>query len=56
MVVQNLAVQRGQWLNFLCCYVIYEMENSVKNVYVPIKPQRIISVTRRWQYFAKDCL
>ena len=23
MIVQNLAVQRGQWLSFLCCYVVY---------------------------------
>jgi len=30
--------------------------NSVKNVYVPMKPQRIISATRRWEYFAKDYL
>ena len=23
MIVQNLAVQRGQWLSFFCCYVVY---------------------------------
>ena len=71
MVVQNSAVQRGQWLSFLCCYVICEMEkticpldlpclkfilNSMKNVYVPMKPQRMISATRRWKYFSKDYL
>jgi len=69
MVVQNLAVQRGQWLSFLCCYVICEMEktiyhvpclkfilNSIKNVHAPMKPQRVISATRGWEYFAKDYL
>jgi len=30
--------------------------NSVKNVYVTVKPQRVISATRRWQYSAKDYL
>ena len=53
MIVQNLAVQRGQWLSFLCCYVVCEMEkticplprlkfilNSIKNVHAPMKPQR----------------
>jgi len=29
MIVQNLAVQRGQWLSFLCCYVICEMEKTI---------------------------
>jgi len=29
MTVQNSAVQRGQWLSFLCCYVIYEMEETI---------------------------
>jgi len=30
MIVQNLAVQRGQWLSFLCCYVILrDGENNV---------------------------
>jgi len=29
MIVQNLAVQRGQWLNFLCCYVVCEMEKTI---------------------------
>ena len=71
IIVQNLAVQRGQWLSFLCYYVICEMEkticplglprlkfklNSIKNVHVPIKPQRIISATRWWECFAKDYL
>jgi len=59
MVVQNLAVHKGQWLCFLCCYVVCEMEktifplprwkfilNSIKNVHVPMKPQRVISATR----------
>jgi len=71
MIVQNSVVQRGQWLRFLSCYVICEMEktichldlpslkfilNSVKNVYVPMKRQLIISATRGWVYFAKDYL
>jgi len=58
MIVQNLAVQRGQWLSFLCCYVICEMEticplprlkfmlNLIKNVHAPVKPQCVISATR----------
>ena len=66
MIVQNLAVQRGQWLSFLCCYVVCEMEkticplprskfilNSMKNVHAPMKPQRVISAARGWKYFAK---
>ena len=69
MIAQNLAVPRGQWLRFLCCYVVCEMEkticflhrlkfvlNSTKNVHVPKKPQRVISATRGWEYFAKDYL
>jgi len=69
MIVQNLAIQRGQWLSFLCCYVICEMEkticplpclkfilNSTKNGHVPVKPQRVISATRGWEYYAKDHL
>ena len=28
--------------------------NSIKNVHVPMKPQRVISATRGWEYFAKD--
>jgi len=28
MIVQNSAVQRGQWLSFLCCCVICEMEKQ----------------------------
>ena len=67
MIVQNLAVQRGQWLSFLCCYIVCEMEKticplprlkfiliSIKNVHVPKRPQRVISATRGWEYFAKD--
>ena len=63
MIVQTSAIQSGQWLSFLCCDVICEMEKttcplprlkfiliSIKNVYVPMKPQRIISATRRWEY------
>jgi len=69
MIVQNIAVQRRQWLSFLCCYVVCEMEktiwplpslkfilNSIKNVHVPKKPQRVISATRGWEYFAVDYL
>jgi len=69
MIVQNLAIQRGQWLCFLCCYVVCELAktscslrrlkfilNSIKNVHVPMKPQRIISARRDWQYFARDYL
>ena len=67
MFLQNLAVQRGQWLSFLCCYVVCEMEkticplprlrfilNSIKNVHAPMKPQNLISAAR--EYFAKDYL
>ena len=69
MIVHNLAVQRGQWLSFLCCYVVCETEkticplprskfilNSIKNVHAPMKPQRVISAARGWEYFAKDYL
>jgi len=69
MIVPNLAVPRGQWLSFLCCYIVCEIEkticplprlkyilNSMKNVHVPKKPQRVISATRGWEYFAKDSL
>jgi len=68
MIVQNLAVQRGQWLSFLCCYVVCELGNticllprlkfilnSIKNVYVPINPQHVIFAMRDW-YFVKDYL
>jgi len=64
MIVQNLAVQRGQWLSFLCCYIICELEkticplprlkfilNSIQNARVPMNPQRVISATRGWEYF-----
>jgi len=69
MIVQNLAVQRGQWLSFLCCYVVCEMEKticplrrlkfilkSINNVHAPMKEQRAISAARGWEYFAKDYL
>ena len=29
MIAQNSAFQRGQWLSFLCCYVICEMEKTI---------------------------
>jgi len=67
MIVQNLAVQRGQLVSFLCCCVVCAMQkticplprlkfilNSIKNVHVPMKPQRVISAARGWEYFAKD--
>jgi len=69
MIDQNLAVQRGQWLSFLCCYNVCEIEkticplprlkftqNSIQNVHAPMKPQRVISAARDWEYFAKDYL
>ena len=69
MIVKNLAVQRCRWLSFLCCYAVCEMEktifslthlkfilNSMKNVHVPNKTQRVISATRGWKYFGKDYL
>jgi len=28
--------------------------NSIKTAYVPMNPQRAISATRGWEYFAKD--
>jgi len=69
MIVQSLAVQSSQWLSFIRCYVICEMEkticplprlkfilNSIKNADVPMKPQRVISATTGWEYFAKDYL
>ena len=69
MIVQNFAVQRGQWLSFLCSYVVCEIEkticplprlkfilNSIKNVHAPVIPQRVISVTRGWEHFAEDYL
>jgi len=69
MIVQNVTVQRGWWLCFLCCSVVCELEkticllprlkyilNSIKNVHVPRKLQRVISATRGWEYFAKDYL
>ena len=67
MIVQNLAVQRDQWLSLLlCCLRVGENNlpstpfkfilNSMKNVHVPNKPQRVISATRGWEYFAMDYL
>jgi len=69
MIVHNLAVHRDQWLSFLCCSVVCEMEktifpppclkfilNSINNVHMPKKPQRVFSATRGWEYFAKDYL
>jgi len=29
MIVQNLAVKKGQWLSFLCCYVVCETEKTI---------------------------
>ena len=29
MTVQNLAVQGDQWMSFLCCYVVCEMEKTI---------------------------
>jgi len=29
MIVQNLTVQRGQWLCFLCYYVVCELEKTI---------------------------
>ena len=29
MIVQNSAVQKGQWLSFLWCYVVCEMEKII---------------------------
>jgi len=29
MIVQNSAVRRSQWLSFLCCYVVCEMEKTI---------------------------
>ena len=69
MIVQNLVVQRGQWVSFLCCYVVCKMEKTIctlphlkfyaefnKTVHVPMKPQHVISATRGWEFFAKDYL
>jgi len=36
MIVQNLAVQRGQWLSFLCWYVVCEMEKRICPVVICI--------------------
>ena len=66
LIVQNLAVQRGRWLSFLCCLRVGENNlpstpfkidtEFSKNVHVPMKPQRVISATRGWEYTAKDYL
>ena len=34
-IVQNFAVQGGQWLSYPCCYVVYEMEK--KSALYPFK-------------------
>jgi len=34
MIVQNLAVQRGQWLSFLCGYGVCEFEYYEGNGYL----------------------
>jgi len=34
MIFQNLAVQRGQWLSFLCCDVIFEMNREQLALYL----------------------
>ena len=51
---------------FLCCLPDGENNlplprlkfilNSIKNVHAPMKPQRVISAARVWEYFAKDYL
>jgi len=37
MIVQTSAVQRGQWLNFLCCYVIRDGVNNLPARLTPFK-------------------
>jgi len=37
-------------------FKIYSLLNSIKNVHVPMKLQRVISATRGWEYFAQDYL
>jgi len=66
MIVQTLAVQRGQWLSYPCClrdeknklsttpFKLYTEFN--KNVRAPMKPQRVISASRGWEYLAKNYL
>jgi len=64
MTVQNLAIQKGQ---FLYCYIVCELKkticplprlkfilNSIKNVHIPMKPHCTISAKRGWEqaYFA----
>jgi len=70
MIVQNLAVQRGQWLRFLSLLLCYlrDGENNLpsnpfqmcielkKKLNVPIKPQRVIFATTGWECYAKDYL
>jgi len=56
VIVQNSAVQSGQWLSFLCCYATMEKTtfplpclkfvlNSIETVCVTVKPECIISAT-----------
>jgi len=69
MIVQNLTVHGGSGYVFFVVNVVCEFEkticllprlkfipNSIKDVHVPIKLQRVISATRGWEYFAKDYL
>jgi len=35
MILQNSALQRGQWLSFLCCYVICKMEKTILSLGLP---------------------
>jgi len=61
MIVQNLAVQRGQWVSFLCC--LRDRENNLPSIPVKIytefnKKRACTNETaaRGWEYFAKDYL
>jgi len=56
IIVQDSAVQSGQWLIFLCCCAAMKkiicplpclkfVLNSIKTKCVPVKPQHIISAT-----------
>ena len=29
MIVENLAVESDQWISFLCCYVVCEMDKKI---------------------------
>ena len=70
MIIQNSAVQRDQWLSFLCCYVVCEMEktmcplprlkfvvNSIKIcMYQGTEVYNLCKETLGVAYFAKDYL